>query len=218
MTTKDKLLEMFDIQNRLNRRLHEHWVEQGWNFRQALMVEAAEFSEHMGFKWWKKQTPDLNQARLELVDMWHFILSYTLAESPKLIETSILEVICKHWESGIYNPDIFTTSELVMRLVSESSPILMVAAYRRLCCKVGLSFEELYKFYVGKAALNEFRWENGYGDGSYIKLWNGREDNEYLTEIISNPETDTVEDLSGYIKKHLLDTYNKLVIGTSQPN
>ena len=37
--------------------------------------------------------------------------------------------------------------------------------------------------YLGKAALNRFRWSNGYGS-EYIKEWDGREDNEYLSEII----------------------------------
>ena len=37
--------------------------------------------------------------------------------------------------------------------------------------------------YLGKAALNRFRWSNGYGS-EYIKGWDGREDNEYLSEII----------------------------------
>lgn len=214
MNTEDKVLLMFDIQNRLNTFLDEHWVSKNWNYRQALMVEAAEFSEHIGFKWWKKQTPDLHQAKLELVDMWHFIMSYIMAESPSLIEMGSISRVCEHWDSGNYNLDECTLPDLVMRLVSETDPFMVMSAFRKLCCKLDMTFEDLYKLYVGKSALNEFRWENGYGDGSYIKLWDGREDNEYLTEIVTNPETDTVEDLSGYIKKHLLDTYNKLVIGT----
>lgn len=207
MTTEGKLLRMFYIQDHLNSQLDEHWVTQGWDFRQALMVEAAEFSEHIGYKWWKKQTPDLNQARLELVDMWHFIMSYILAKSPELTETGTLVRICENWEENTNNPDIFTASELVMRLVSESSPFLMVLAYRKLCRKFGLGFEELYKLYVGKAALNEFRWENGYGNGSYVKVWGGKEDNEYLTVILNDPESDDVEDLMGYIKQRLSDYY-----------
>ena len=32
--------------------------------------------------------------------------------------------------------------------------------------------------------LNFFRQDNGYKDGTYRKLWGGREDNEVLVDII----------------------------------
>ena len=34
--------------------------------------------------------------------------------------------------------------------------------------------------------LNRFRQNNGYKEGSYKKNWNGREDNEVMSEILSN--------------------------------
>ena len=34
--------------------------------------------------------------------------------------------------------------------------------------------------------LNRFRQNNGYKEGSYKKIWNGREDNEVMSEILSN--------------------------------
>jgi hypothetical protein len=34
--------------------------------------------------------------------------------------------------------------------------------------------------------LNFFRQDNGYKEGTYRKEWNGREDNEYLVEIIND--------------------------------
>ena len=46
-----------------------------------------------------------------------------------------------------------------------------------------LDFETLYVAYVGKNVLNFFRQDNGYKDGSYIKEWDGREDNEHLVEL-----------------------------------
>ncbi|MEJ2019577.1 MAG: dUTP diphosphatase [Maritimibacter sp.] len=54
-----------------------------------------------------------------------------------------------------------------------------------------LSFDELFKTYVGKNVLNFFRQDHGYKEGSYIKLWNGREDNEYLAEILSGLDADS---------------------------
>ena len=53
-----------------------------------------------------------------------------------------------------------------------------------------LPFDELFKMYVGKNVLNFFRQDHGYKDGSYIKVWNGREDNEHLADILAelNPD------------------------------
>ena len=39
---------------------------------------------------------------------------------------------------------------------------------------------------MGKNILNVFRQNNGYKDGSYIKIWNGKEDNEVMSEILNS--------------------------------
>jgi hypothetical protein len=43
----------------------------------------------------------------------------------------------------------------------------------------------LYNQYIGKNVLNFFRQDNGYKEGTYIKIWDGREDNEHLVEILT---------------------------------
>jgi hypothetical protein len=45
---------------------------------------------------------------------------------------------------------------------------------------------ELYRQYVGKNVLNFFRQDHGYKEGTYNKIWNGREDNEHLVDVLSN--------------------------------
>ncbi|HIP19716.1 MAG TPA: dUTPase, partial [Sulfurimonas sp.] len=47
----------------------------------------------------------------------------------------------------------------------------------------GLNLESLYRLYVGKNILNQFRQDNGYKDGSYIKVWAGEEDNVVMKRI-----------------------------------
>ena len=51
---------------------------------------------------------------------------------------------------------------------------------------IDLDFDRLFRTYVGKNVLNFFRQDHGYKDGSYIKIWQGREDNEHLAEILSS--------------------------------
>ena len=47
-----------------------------------------------------------------------------------------------------------------------------------------ISGERLFLGYLAKNVLNRFRQDNGYGDGSYVKIWAGREDNEWLGEAM----------------------------------
>jgi len=49
---------------------------------------------------------------------------------------------------------------------------------------VNLSFDELFSRYVAKNVLNIFRQDHGYKDGTYVKTWQGREDNEHLMDIL----------------------------------
>ena len=53
-----------------------------------------------------------------------------------------------------------------------------------------MDLKELFSLYVGKNVLNRFRQDNGYKEGSYRKLWAGREDNEHLIEILESVSTE----------------------------
>ena len=45
---------------------------------------------------------------------------------------------------------------------------------------IEMDFDALYRSYVGKNVLNFFRQDHGYKEGTYVKNWAGREDNEHL--------------------------------------
>ena len=61
--------------------------------------------------------------------------------------------------------------------------------FARLMAGINMDFETLYVGYVGKNVLNFFRQDYGYKDGSYVKQWNGVEDNEHLVQIVSTLDT-----------------------------
>lgn len=62
--------------------------------------------------------------------------------------------------------------------------------FAQMCRIVDLSPVALMALYFGKTELNKFRWSNGYGDGSYMKMWPGepdgskREDNIYMARTV----------------------------------
>jgi hypothetical protein len=69
-----------------------------------------------------------------------------------------------------------------------------IGLFGRLMAGIDMSFEQLYRGYVGKNVLNFFRQDHGYKDGSYRKHWHdGREDNEHLVEIVLSLDTSNVE-------------------------
>ena len=47
----------------MNSRVHEDWINQGFEWYRAAWIECGELMDHVGYKWWKKQTPDMEQVR-----------------------------------------------------------------------------------------------------------------------------------------------------------
>ncbi len=179
---KQQILTMLELQNAMNSKVNENWVEQDFAWYRAIWVECAELLDHYGWKWWKKQTPDADQVKLELVDIWHFGLSILLLESANEadIATGVEQQLAKANPSGDFRADLegFTLATL-------QSKGFDVASFGTLMAGIDLSFDELYTRYVGKNVLNFFRQDNGYQDGSYRKQWGGKEDNEHLVEAVA---------------------------------
>ena len=80
----DKLEEIFSMQADLNRRIGvelEGLDQDGkttWvlNYTRAMQQELAELTDSVPWKWWAKyQTFDRQNARVEIVDLFHFLIS-----------------------------------------------------------------------------------------------------------------------------------------------
>jgi hypothetical protein len=56
-----------------------------------------------------------------------------------------------------------------------------------------MDLDELFRQYVGKNTLNFFRQDHGYKEGSYIKIWNGEEDNEILASLVNTLDTSATD-------------------------
>lgn len=172
---------MFDLQEDMNSRVHADWRIQGFAWYRAVWIECAEMLDHYGWKWWKQQQADLDQVRLELVDIWHFGLSMLLLEK---VDTEAVEralVSQSHREGGIFPEELesFVANILQTRRFD-------IEGFARLMRAIDMSFEDLYVSYVGKNVLNFFRQDHGYKDGSYRKEWGGKEDNEHLVELCAS--------------------------------
>ena len=69
---------MLALQANMNAKVDPNWITARYPYLRAVAIEGAEAIEHHGWKWWKKQDKDLSQLQMELVDIWHFILSEIL--------------------------------------------------------------------------------------------------------------------------------------------
>ena len=74
-----------------------------------------------------------------------------------------------------------------------------------------LDFDALYTAYVGKNVLNFFRQDHGYKEGTYIKNWAGREDNEHLVEVLASLDH-SADDFAKEVYDSLNSRYRELAI------
>ncbi len=183
---KQQLATMLELQGDMNTKVHAEWRDQDFEWYRAIWVECAELLDHYGWKWWKKQTPDVDQIALELVDIWHFGLSLLLlsGDSVETISNRVIKDFDGQQGSDDFAVDLeeFTAQTLMTKEFD-------IAGFARLMDGITMDFETLYVGYVGKNVLNFFRQDNGYQDGSYHKQWGGKEDNEHLVEIVAQLDT-----------------------------
>jgi dimeric dUTPase (all-alpha-NTP-PPase superfamily) len=177
------LRTMLTMQDRMNTRVHPDWVNQDFAWYRALWTECAELIEHYGYKWWKKQTPDIEQVRLEVIDIWHFGLSALFAGGDS-INTMAANIAAELRDFQPVGLGVREATE-ALALHSLQTRGFSPSCFWELMLASGLDFERLYSAYVGKNVLNFFRQDHGYQDGSYQKLWQGREDNEHLVEVLA---------------------------------
>jgi dimeric dUTPase (all-alpha-NTP-PPase superfamily) len=183
---KQQIATMLELQDSMNSKVHDDWRAQNFEWYRAIWIECAELLDHHGWKWWKKQQPDVNQIALELVDIWHFGLSLLLLKDQSL--DNIAETVITAFQSVEPEADFPTDLEAFTAntLVTKDFDI---AGFVGLVKGINMTFDQLYIGYVGKNVLNFFRQDNGYQDGSYHKQWGGREDNEHLVEIVAQLDT-----------------------------
>jgi dimeric dUTPase (all-alpha-NTP-PPase superfamily) len=198
------IVNMLNMQYRMNTRVHEAWIDQNFEWYRAIWIECGELMDHVGYKWWKHQEPEMEQVRLEVVDIWHFGLSALFRNGITVDELARqIELDLYHAEAA--NQDVRLATEALAQHALEHRGF-SVTLFANLMFAVDMSFDELYRHYVGKNVLNFFRQDHGYKAGTYVKVWDGREDNEHLTEVLASIEIDA-EDFPDQVYAALASRY-----------
>jgi len=191
-----KILTMLQMQNEMNAKVHPQWIEQEFEWDRAIWIECAELMDHHGWKWWKKQSADRAQIRLELVDIWHFGLSLLLQQAP--ISESLAQQVLNELDTAQNKENSldFLKSVEAFAAFTLLNKQFSVPLFSKMLQGMNMDLNQLYTAYVGKNVLNFFRQDHGYKEGSYVKVWNGQEDNEHLVEIAEqlDPEKSSFKD------------------------
>ncbi|WP_415397647.1 dUTP diphosphatase [Sulfurimonas sp. CS5] len=203
----DKILLMLQLQAQLNDATNgEGWTKgvtkngKTINWNRCIYMECAEIVDSFSWKHWKSinKEPDWDNLQIEVVDVWHFMMSLAIENYSNTLRGGIEDLAINISALNSFS-NIDTSNELFasqdeviakvenIMLISLSKEELDLDAFIEeffdLVLMSGLDLETLYRLYVGKNILNQFRQDNGYKEGSYIKVWNGTEDNVVMKRI-----------------------------------
>ncbi len=178
----NQINQMLSMQDAMNSRVSDTWRNNNYEWYRAIWVECAEMLDHHGWKWWKHQEIDVPQVQLELVDIFHFGLSLRLMTG-EAVETIASELAEQLSTGGTESDFKLALESLASDAVTNKS--FNATAFSDCMRLMAMDLNELFRQYVGKNTLNFFRQDHGYKDGSYVKVWQGKEDNEVLAEVVS---------------------------------
>lgn len=184
-----------------------NWTELGREWYRAIWMEAAEMMERQPWKWWKAAPEiDLEQQQIELVDIWHFLLSMFIEEEvdPAAVVTSF-----SNGTEAAYKDQQDAIEGIAAEALNADNSAEIGMKFGRACKAFGLDFDTLYEYYVYKNVLNIFRQKHGYADGSYQKIWHGEEDNVHLAALKNRIDSEGTagEDLYNFVYQALEERY-----------
>ena len=217
MLSKNQAATMLTLQSSMNAKVDPNWVTARYPYLRAVAIEGAEAIEHHGWKWWKKQDKDLAQLQMELVDIWHFILSEILLRNGQSQAAPLNHLLNALKQANNQQYIEFDNATYILKeldLITKLELLIAISIARRIELAVfesimhdcNLSWTELFCQYVGKNVLNMFRQDNGYKNGTYQKIWAGREDNEHLVKILESLDSN-IPNYKDEIYKALVSAY-----------
>lgn len=131
------------------------------------------------------------------MDIWHFALSAEIIRNRGDLDQTAEAMFTEfsvhstsvYFDGISYNIkeiDAIRGLELLIGLATVRR--FSVALFESILIACEMTWDELYRQYIGKNVLNFFRQDYGYKAGTYQKLWAGREDNEHLVEILATED------------------------------
>jgi len=178
------LSALLEKQNELNNLTNgEEWtsgftnIGKVINWDRCMYMESCELMDSFPWKHWKdvSKFPDLDNARIEVVDLWHFLLSKTItlgAEDQVLHAITGMKTNAVSTQVQIGSNLILELNDSFLRAINGPDVVELMNRLIELQAALGMSLKEVHDLYMIKNFLNRFRQENGYAEGTYIKHFN----------------------------------------------
>ncbi|PHR54068.1 MAG: dUTPase [Arcobacter sp.] len=227
-----KILEMLKLQQELNDATNGTGWEDGLtkngkiiDWKRCIYMESAELIDSFAWKHWKaiNKAPDWDNIKVETIDIWHFALSLLLQEyklqnlgsledlAEKIVAQEAYKTFCSQ-EATRNDGELYKIVKMVENMMfdvlkpNDFNLDAFINDFFTMALNCGVDLNILYSLYIGKNVLNRFRQGNGYKEGTYIKVWDGNEDNVVMLDIMAKNPSYGVNDLY----KALEDRYKKL--------
>lgn len=227
MSNKIYLEEMLALQQKLNDETNGLGWENGYtkhnrmiNWKRCIYMECAELIDSFSWKHWKNinKDTDWDNVTVEIVDIWHFVMSLLLEEYKTngkgdleqlvkdILDVQGFETFTKE-PASVKNADVMELINDIEIIIHETTGFEvglfdgLLREYFSLAHKCGVNLKILYKFYVAKNVLNQFRQDHGYKEGHYKKVWNGLEDNVVMLSFLEGEEAPLIATLYKKLEK-----------------
>ncbi len=204
----NRVLQMLELQQSLNDATNGINWEDGVtkngkqiDWRRCIYLEGAELVDSYPWKHWKNidASPDYDNIKIEIVDIWHFVMSealrlYKIEKRGSIFELSTTITTMREFKNFANESrdrelnsyaQIAVVEEMIKIIFCNQDINTLIGSFLTMSSKLNLKLPELYKLYIGKNILNKFRQEHGYKEGSYIKIWGAEEDNVVMQKILN---------------------------------
>lgn len=171
MTSKDIELikKMLQMQSKLDKAIMKEYgliyIDET-NLSFAILDEVGELTHELKGKWcwWKKTQPQVDEEKVlgELVDIWHFVLSWENnfnggKEGLLTFEQTMKKVDENRWSiEGCRNGIVIKLADLASFSLWKVEPLIAISEY------LGFTIEQVYKAYCEKNKINYQRLKEGY--------------------------------------------------------
>lgn len=171
MTIKeyDLIKEMLQMQKKLDEAIMEEYglneIDEE-NLRMAILDEVGELTHELkaNWCWWKKTQAPVDKQKVlgELVDIWHFVLSWQNnfnggKEGLLTCEQTMKKVDENRWSiEGCRNGIVIKLADLASFSLWKVEPLIAITEY------LGFTIEQVYEAYGDKNKINYQRLKEGY--------------------------------------------------------
>ena len=200
--------EICHLQNNINIDISgQDWTAKGLKWYRYIYTEATEAVDSLPYKHWKAQVTDYENLKTEFVDILHFVLSWTIEEYGS-VEAAIEELErlpIKKIKLSNDESIILMLESLIKKSLDQDFHGVLDIFFSLIHSLKTTSIEEISRLYIGKHCLNSFRLNHGYKEGTYNKIWGGKEDNYHMHRLLDSG-IDNCHELYAEFKK----IYNNL--------